>query len=280
MFDRIADFRALCEAADRAARGKRSKPGVGAFLASLERHVLRIERELRAGTWTPGPYTVIDVRDPKPRQVSAAPFRDRVVHHAVCSVVEPLFERGFIADSYANRVGKGTHRAVRRYEQFRDAHRHVLRADVFRFFPAIDHAILKQRLRRRIRCDRTLWLLDAIIDGSNPQEPVHRYYPGDDLFTPWADRRLPGASFAVAVGTTNPRGCARPNATGTSPRNATTTWVSESPARPTPEPRCSWTPRVRDGASNAGQRECRARRPSRPREGRRSPGWFVGPWIS
>jgi retron-type reverse transcriptase len=104
-------------------------------------------------------------------------------------VVEPLFERGFIADSYANRVGKGTHRAVRRYEQFRDSHRHVLRADIFRFFPAIDHAILKQRLRRRIRCERTLWLLDAIIDGSKPQEPVHRYYPGDDLFTPWARRR-------------------------------------------------------------------------------------------
>lgn len=189
MFDRIARFDALVAAARRAAQGKRRKPGVAAFLASLERHLLRIESELRAKTWRPGQYTVLDVRDPKPRRVSAAPFCDRVVHHAICAVVEPLFERGFIFDSYANRLGKGTHRAVMRYEHYRDRHRHVLRADVFRFFPAIDHDILKLSLRRRVRCERTLWLLDAIIDGSNPQEPVHLYYPGDDLFTPWQRRR-------------------------------------------------------------------------------------------
>jgi RNA-directed DNA polymerase len=189
MFGRIAGFHALCEAARRAARGKRAKPGVGAFMAGLERHVLRIESELLSGDWRPGSYTVIDVRDPKPRQVSAAPFRDRVVHHALCSVVAPVFERGFIDDSFANRIGRGTHRAVARYERFRDAHRHVLRCDIHRFFPAIDHEILKRCLRRRVRCDRTLWLMDAIIDGSNPQEPVLRYFPGDDLFSPHERRR-------------------------------------------------------------------------------------------
>ena len=65
----------------------------------------------------------------------------------------------------------------------------VLRCDVYRYFPAIDHEILKADVRRRIRCERTLRLIDAIIDGSNPQEPVHRYYPGDDLFTPFERRR-------------------------------------------------------------------------------------------
>jgi retron-type reverse transcriptase len=90
------------------------------------------------------------VRDPKRRVVSAAPFRDRVVHHALIHVISPLFERGFIDDSYANRVGKGTHRAIARYEHYRDRHSHVLRADVWRFFPAIDHTILKLDLRRRI----------------------------------------------------------------------------------------------------------------------------------
>ncbi len=189
MFDRMANFQALHAAAMRAARGKRSKPGVANFLASLERNLLRLERQLQSGTWRPGPYTVIEVRDPKPRQVSAAPFADRVVHHALCAVVEPLFERGFIHDSYANRLGKGTHRAVARYEHYRDRHRHVLRWDIFRFFPSIDHAILKERLRRRVGCPRTLDLLDAIIDGSNRQEPVHRYFAGDDLFTPYERRR-------------------------------------------------------------------------------------------
>lgn len=189
LFDRIAAFQPLCEAAQRAARGKRGKPGVAAFLAGLERNVLRIEEALQAGTWEPGAYTVMDVTDPKPRRVSAAPFRDRVVHHALCHVVEPIFESGFVFDSYANRLGKGTHRAIGRYEQYKGRFRHVLRCDIYRFFPAIDHDILKRCLRRRIGCERTLWLADAIIDGSNPQEPVHRYFPGDDLFTPYERRR-------------------------------------------------------------------------------------------
>jgi retron-type reverse transcriptase len=112
-----------------------------------------------------------------------------VVHHAICAIIEPLFERGFIFDSYANRVGKGTHAAVARYERFRDRAAYVLRCDVFRYFPAIDHDILKADLRRRIACQRTLWLIDAIIDGSNAQEPVHIHYSGDDLFTPYRRRR-------------------------------------------------------------------------------------------
>ena len=189
LFERIASFRALEEAARRAVRGKRRKPGAAAFLANLENEVLRLERELLAGSWKPGRYVEIAVRDPKPRKVSAAPFRDRVVQHALCAVIEPLFERGFVFDSYANRRGKGTHRAVARYERFRDRFAAVLRCDIYRYFPAIDHAVLKADLRRRIACGSTLRLVDAIIDGSNPQEPVHRYYPGDDLFTPFTRRR-------------------------------------------------------------------------------------------
>ena len=189
LFDAIASFPALHAAALRAAAGKRRKPGVAAFLANLETEVLRLERELRSGRYRPGRYKRIEVFDPKHRVVSAAPFRDRVVHHAFCGACEPLFERGFIRDSYANRKGKGTHRAVSRYERFRDRHRYVLRCDIYRYFPAIDHAILKCDLRRRIACPRTLALADRIVDGSNPQEPVNLYYPGDDLFTPFERRR-------------------------------------------------------------------------------------------
>lgn len=189
LFGDIANFQALREAALRAVRGKRRKPGAAAFFANLETELLRLERLLSTGTWRPGGYRSFEVHDPKPRMVSAAPFRDRVVHHALCAVIEPIFERGFIADTYANRVGKGTHRAVARYERLRDRHRHVLRGDIYRYFPAIDHEILKRDLRRRIACEQTLWLSDAIIDGSNAQEPVNHYFPGDDLFAPFARRR-------------------------------------------------------------------------------------------
>ena len=189
LFEAVSSFSALHAAALRAARGKRSKPGAAAFLANLEKELLRLERELRSGRYRPGRYKRIEVFDPKHRIVSAAPFRDRVVHHALCAVCEPIFERGFIFDSYANRTGKGTHRAVARYEAFRDRFRYVLRCDVYRYFPAIDHELLKTDLRRRIACPRTLELADRIIDASNPQEPVHLYYPGDDLFTPFERRR-------------------------------------------------------------------------------------------
>jgi retron-type reverse transcriptase len=189
LFGAIANFGALHAGFRKAIIGKRRKPGAAAFVAGLERNLLRLERELKTGSWRPGHYVEIQINDPKKRLVSAAPFRDRVVHHALCGVVAPLFERGFIDHSYANREGKGTHRAVARYERWRDNHKFVLRCDIYRYFPAIDHECLKALFRRRIVCPETVWLLDTIVDGSNAQEPVNLYYPGDDLFGPFDRRR-------------------------------------------------------------------------------------------
>ena len=184
MFARIADFQALHAAARRAVKGKRKKPGAASFFANLERELVALERQLRAGDYRPGRYAAFEVNDPKRRIVSAAPFRDRVVHHALCAVVEPIFEAGFIDHTFANRVGKGTHRAI-----YRDRYTHVLRCDIYRYFPTVDHAILKSDFRRRIICPSTLALLDLIVDASNPQEPVNLYFDGDDLFVPFQRRR-------------------------------------------------------------------------------------------
>ncbi len=189
LFDHIANFQALRAAARKAIKGKRNKPAPAAFMANQEKELLRLERELRDGSYRPGGYVTIFIKDPKSRMVSAAPFRDRVVHHALRAVIEPIFERGFIFDSYANRTGKGTHRAVARYEKFRNRSSHVLRCDIHRYFPSIDHEILKRDVRRRVACGRTLGLIDTIIDASNPQEPVHIHYPGDDLLTPFERKR-------------------------------------------------------------------------------------------
>jgi retron-type reverse transcriptase len=189
LFGRIASFRALHAAARRAVKGKRKKPGAASFFANLEREVLALERQLHDGSYRPGRYVAFEVDDPKKRIVSAAPFRDRVVHHALCAVVEPIFEAGFIDHTFANRIGKGTHPAIEAYERYRDRHAHVLRCDIYRYFPAIDHAILKSDFRRRIICPSTLALLDLIVDCSNPQELVDFYFDGDDLFAPFQRRR-------------------------------------------------------------------------------------------
>lgn len=103
LFGQIATFPALYQAAQRAVRGKRSKPGAAAFMARLEPECLRLERELQDGSYRSGRYLEIVVRDPKRRVVSAAPFRDRVVHHALFHVIGPLFERGFIPDPLPER---------------------------------------------------------------------------------------------------------------------------------------------------------------------------------
>ena len=189
LFDRIADFGALHAAAKRAILGKRRKPSASAFYANLEGELLRLERQLRDGSYRPGRYVTIEVHDPKRRLVSAAPFRDRVVHHALCAVTQAIFESGFIDHSFANRKGKGTHRAIEVFEGYRNRHAYVLRCDIFRYFPAIDHTILKAEFRRRIRCERTLTLMDQIVDHSNAQEPVNVHFPGDDLFGPYERRR-------------------------------------------------------------------------------------------
>jgi retron-type reverse transcriptase len=189
LFARIASFRALRRAARKALRSKRRKPGAAAFAANLERELLKLERELQSARYRPGRYVEIELFDPKHRIVSAAPFRDRVVHHALMAVTGPIFESGFIAHSFANRIGKGTHRAIEVYERYRDRHAFVLRCDVYRFFPAIDHELLKAGFRRRIACAPTLALMDRIVDGANAQEPVNLHFPGDDLFTPYERRR-------------------------------------------------------------------------------------------
>ena len=111
------------------------------------------------------------------------------MHHALVNVIEPLFERNFIFDSYANRVGKGTHRAVDRYQRLAHRNRYLVQFDVVKFFPSVDHEILKSLLRSRVRDEGVLWLCDTIIDASNPQEPAAHYFPGDDLFSPIERKR-------------------------------------------------------------------------------------------
>ena len=178
----------------RASQGKRGHPNVAAFEHRLEDHLLDVQAELRAYTYRPGPYHSFYIHEPKRRLISAAPFRDRVVHHALCNLIEPISERSFIADSYANRIGKGTHRALNRAQELSRHDPYVLPCDIRQFFPSIDHAMLRQILARKIADDRVLWLIDRILDsgrGVLSEEYAMVYFPGDDLFAVDRPRGLP-----------------------------------------------------------------------------------------
>jgi retron-type reverse transcriptase len=189
LFDDVTSFENLLRAAEKAQKGKRFTPATALFNLNLENELLRLQEELQTQTYRPGRYKEFYINDPKPRMISAAPYRDRVVHHALCNVIEPIFERTFICDSYACRKGKGTHAGVDRLTRFMQSHKYALKCDIRKYFPSIDHEILKGLMRRKIGCARTLWLIDLIIDGSNPQEEVTDYFPGDDLLTPTQRRK-------------------------------------------------------------------------------------------
>lgn len=188
IFSQIYSFENLLHAAQKARLGKRYKDYVGRFYANLEYELIALQNELQQKRYQPGEYRTFTIYKPKQRMISAAPFRDRVLHHALCNVIEPLFERKFIFDSYANRKGKGAHKAVLRYQHFCRKNKFALKCDLQKYFPSIDHDILKQQIRRTIRCHDTLWLIDRIIDGSNEQEPVLHYFAGDEMFTPLTRR--------------------------------------------------------------------------------------------
>jgi len=189
LYESICSFENLLSAWRQARRGKRNKGVVAAFEVNLENELVSLRNELLSQTYVPGAYRAFMIFDPQKRMISAAPFRDRVVHHALCNIIGPIFERTFVNESYANRVGKGTHRAVDQYQRWSRRKKYVLKCDIQKFFPSIDHDVLKRAIRRKICCVKTLWLVDSIIDNSNAQEPVLDYYTGDTLFTPIERRK-------------------------------------------------------------------------------------------
>ena len=184
LYSSIYAFSNLQSAALRARKGKRHRPDVVAFHFDLETNLLRLRDELQGGLYTPGAYRTFRITDPKPRLISAAPYRDRVVHHALCNVIEPLFDRTFIYDSYANRTEKGTHRALDRCTEFARRYQFVLKCDITGYFPSVDHDLLKSCIAKTIKCPETLNLITVILDSSEPSDPNPRYFQGDNLFTP------------------------------------------------------------------------------------------------
>jgi retron-type reverse transcriptase len=171
LWDKAVDFENVYRAFRAAAKGKRYHTEVLDFKLNLEENIFDIIKELNGQTYKPLPLRQFYIREPKLRLISAPSFRDRIVHHALIQVIEPLFERRFINETFACRVGRGTHAGVKhvfhcvQLAKRKWARYYVLKCDVTKFFPSINHTVLKQIIRRTIRDRRILWLLDTIIDS-------------------------------------------------------------------------------------------------------------------
>lgn len=181
LYTRIITFENLLNAAKKSMRGKKSKNSVITFNFNLEAELILLHQQLVDKTYQPRPYSQFEVIEPKVRKICSSDFRDRVVHHAICNLVEPIFEARSIKDSYACRVGKGSHQAVSRCQEFSRKYSYYLKCDIKKFFESIDHQVLKKILRRLFKDQDLLWILDKIIDHKVPGNRPDRGLPIGNL---------------------------------------------------------------------------------------------------
>ncbi|MFO0704577.1 MAG: hypothetical protein U0517_01200 [Candidatus Andersenbacteria bacterium] len=182
VFLRITSLENLFAAWDEFKSGKLSKVDVQRFEWQLEPELFKLHRELRSGRYRHGPYYSFALRDPKPRAIHKATVRDRIVHHAVFAVLNPLFEPSFYWGSFSCRVGKGTHRGVlalegilRRVSRNYTRPCFVLKCDIKKFFASINHQILRSLLDKKVKDDRTRRLLQLLIDSFTTHTHTHTH---------------------------------------------------------------------------------------------------------
>lgn len=194
LWPQTTDFNNLWRAWQATAKGKNKNEDMAHLSLNAETLLFGLQDAMQTHTYRPQPYHSFWIQDPKRRWVSAAAVLDRVVHHALVQVLEPVFEPAFAHHSYANRLGKGTHAAIAQAQRWAQQHPYVLQCDIRQFFPSIDHAVLRQILHKKISCPHTRWLMDQIIDsgvGILDSEYDMVFFEGDDLLACQRPRGLP-----------------------------------------------------------------------------------------
>ncbi len=188
LYSNLCSYENLLLAYKKARKRKTNKDYVKEFERDLEKNLKELQHELETSAYFPRSLTTFVIRDPKTRVISASHFRDRVVHHAICNILEPIFEKSFIYDSFANRKGKGTHPAIIRFEGFvrkvsgngrllpdqtnRNAIMgYALKADIRRYFDTVDNEVLIGILERKIRDARVICLVRKILQNHKASIP-------------------------------------------------------------------------------------------------------------
>ena len=172
LFNDIISAENLFSAWDKFKNGKRNKKDVQRFEWNLEENIFKLHRELKSKTYKHSRYVSFNISDPKPRNIHKAQVRDRVLHHAVFQVLNPIFEADFISASFSCRVDYGTHKGVEFLQNIiRKASKNnkvpcfALKCDIKKFFDTIDHNVLLNILKRRIKDNDAIWLLKEIISS-------------------------------------------------------------------------------------------------------------------
>ena len=182
MFEKFYSFENLYLAYLKARKCKSYREEILKFSYNLEENLLRLGSELKSQIYHHGFYREFTVNDSKRRRIKAAPFQDRVVHHALCNVIEPIFDKGFIFDNYACRREKGTHKAIKRLERFLKStsdsrgskinkNLYALKCDISKYFASINHKILLRLVEKKIADRKVLWLVKEILNSTYEEKP-------------------------------------------------------------------------------------------------------------
>ena len=188
IYEKLCSHDNLLLAYKKARKRKSDRWYVKEFECNLESELLQLKHELETMTYKPRPLRQFVIRDLKTRLISSSHFRDRVVHHALCNIIEPIFDKTFICDSYANRKGKGTHAALKRFDKFKRkvsgngallqeakdnnmVYGYVLKADIRHYFDSVDHEVLISIIKRRIKDEKIIWLIEEIVHNHNCKVP-------------------------------------------------------------------------------------------------------------
>ena len=173
LYKKIYSFGNLFLAWKKARKGKTLRAHVIKFEENLEKNLLDLQLELKNQFYKPLPLKTFILRDPKTRKISKSDFRDRIVHHALVNIIEPIFDKTFIYDSCANQKGKGTLFTIKRFDKFckkvsKNFHQScfILKADIKHYFEEVDHEILLNILHRKIADEKVLWLIKQILNNN------------------------------------------------------------------------------------------------------------------
>lgn len=174
LIDQITSMDNLQEAYRKTAKGKKMTFGYLEFKEYDQVNLRLIQQELADGAYTIGAYRQFTIYEPKARLISALDFKDRLVQHALCNVVAPIFEKSLMPQTFACRVGMGTHAGVQ-FIQSRMRQldcKYFLKTDYSKFFPSVDRGILHDMINRKIDCEKTLNILQSIIPTSGKGIPI------------------------------------------------------------------------------------------------------------
>lgn len=177
LWTELCSFQNLKLAYKKARKHKTLKPYVLEFEKSLAENLSSLRTELFFHSYRPQPLETFILRDPKTRKISKSDFRDRIIHHALCNIIEPFFEKMFIYDSYANRKGKGTLKAIQRFEYFREnisqnntSPVFVLKSDIRHYFDEVSHSILLEIIRKRVNDPNVLELIRIVLSNYSTEK--------------------------------------------------------------------------------------------------------------